>query len=107
MICSGRDVATGNFISVEFDEVIRGVSAAEPVADEAARWLAPGFIDIQVNGFAGVDFNRPDTSQHEIQRALEVILSTGVTRCLPTVITGPADDMVTCLRNLSRARRES
>jgi N-acetylglucosamine-6-phosphate deacetylase len=59
-----------------------------------------------VNGFAGVDFNIPETSQNDLQRALNLILSTGVTRCLPTVITGPPDDMIACLRNLARARRE-
>jgi N-acetylglucosamine-6-phosphate deacetylase len=102
MICSGRDTATGDFIAVEFDETIRHVQLAGP----EDRWIAPGFVDIQVNGFAGVDFNRPETSQPEIGRALDAILSTGVTRCLPTVITGPPEDMIACLRNLARARRE-
>jgi N-acetylglucosamine-6-phosphate deacetylase len=104
MICSGRDVATGDFVSVDFDETIRNVAAASGAPNDL--WIAPGFIDIQVNGFAGVDFNRTDTSQEDIGRALDLILSTGVTRCLPTVITGPADDMVVCLRNVAKARRE-
>ncbi len=104
MICSGRDTATGSFISVDFDDVINGVSPGASDSDDL--WIAPGLIDIQVNGFAGVDFNRPDTTQDDIRRALALIVSTGVTRCLPTVITGPADDMTACLRNLARARRE-
>jgi N-acetylglucosamine-6-phosphate deacetylase len=105
MICSGRDAATGEFIEVEFDEVIRSVRRAEPSGANADAWIAPGFIDIQVNGFAGVDFNRPDTPHSEIQKALDLILSTGVTRCLPTVITGPKDDMAGCLRNLAAAKK--
>src|ERR1035437_10270246 len=105
-ICSGRDTATGDFVEVEFDDVIRRVTPHEPAATERETWIAPGFIDIQVNGFAGVDFNRPDTGIDQIQQALDLIWSTGVTRCLPTVITGPADDMAACLRNLARARRE-
>jgi N-acetylglucosamine-6-phosphate deacetylase len=108
MICSGRDTATGNFVAVEFDEVIRHVSPLGPgdAPGDKGLWIAPGFVDIQVNGFAGVDFNRPDTPQCEIQRALDMILSTGVTRCLPTVITGPPGDMIVCLENLARAGRE-
>ena len=106
MICSGRNAATGYFVSVEFGEVIGKVSPAEPAGDSGDYWIAPGLIDIQVNGFGGVDFNRPDTPLADIQRALELILSTGVTRCLPTVITGPPGDMVACLRNLARARSE-
>jgi N-acetylglucosamine-6-phosphate deacetylase len=78
-------------------------SVSSPASDS---WIAPGFVDIQVNGFAGVDFNRPNVPVDQIARALDLILSTGVTRCLPTVITGPPDDMVACLRNLARARRE-
>jgi N-acetylglucosamine-6-phosphate deacetylase len=77
----------------------------ESAATEDAPWLAPGFVDIQVNGFAGVDFNNPDVSQVEIARAIERIVSTGVTRCLPTVITGGPDDMLRCLRNLREAQK--
>jgi N-acetylglucosamine-6-phosphate deacetylase len=106
MICSGRNTATGDFVAVEFDETIRSVRAADPRASQTDTWIAPGFVDIQVNGFGGVDFNRPDTPPREIRRALDLILATGVTRCLPTVITGPREDMVACLRNLARARRE-
>ena len=103
MICSGRDAATGEFLEIEFDEVIRSVRRAKSA--DADVWIAPGLVDIQVNGFAGVDFNRPQTPHSEIQKALELIVSTGVTRCLPTVITGPKDDMVGCLRNLAAAKK--
>ena len=67
-------------------------------------YLAPGFIDLQVNGFAGIDFNNPEATLGEIGRALEAIVATGVTRCLPTVITGPADAMLASLSNLYRAK---
>lgn len=104
MICSGRNFATGEFVTLEFGDVIRAIA---PGCDAPGDlWLAPGFIDIQVNGFAGVDFNRPGTPPGEIERALDLILSTGVTRCLPTVITGPPDDMLGCLRSLALARRQ-
>ena len=105
MICSARNTATGEFVSVDFDDVIRSVTPATAL-DDGGLWIAPGFIDIQVNGFAGVDFNRPGTPLPNLQRAFDLILSTGVTRCLPTVITGPPDHMLGCLRNLARARRE-
>lgn len=105
MICSGRDATTGDWIEVEFDEIIRDIRPAQPKGADNSSWIAPGFVDIQVNGFAGVDFNRPETPQTAIQNALDLILSTGVTRCLPTVITGPKDDMVACLRNLANAKR--
>jgi N-acetylglucosamine-6-phosphate deacetylase len=70
-----------------------------------ARGLdTPGFVDLQVNGFAGVDFNSPDASQAEIARAIQAIFSTGVTRFFPTVITGDPAEMRAALRNLAAAR---
>ncbi len=73
-------------------------------APEGLHFIAPGWIDLQVNGFAGVDYNSPSTPQEEIARSIEVLFSTGVTRFFPTVITGPPDDMAGALRNLSEAR---
>ena len=103
MNCSGIDVATGNFIAIEFGATIEEVRAWDGPA-EMETLLAPGFIDIQVNGFAGVDFNNPAASVDDMGRALEAILRTGVTRCLPTVITGDPDNMLACLRNLRHAQ---
>ena len=105
MICSGTDALTGQVIEVSFSRTISNVhevpaSAADPV------YLAPGFIDIQVNGFMGVDFNDPVVPLADLTLSLRAILQTGVTRCLPTVITGGPDDMLGCLRNLRRVQLE-
>jgi N-acetylglucosamine-6-phosphate deacetylase len=62
----------------------------------------PGFVDLQVNGFAGVDFNDPATSDDDVTRACEAIARTGVTRALPTLITAPLDRFTACARRLAR-----
>jgi N-acetylglucosamine-6-phosphate deacetylase len=67
-------------------------------------YRAPGFIDLQVNGFAGVDYNHPRTPHAEIARSLQAQFACGVTRLYPTVITGPREEMAACLRNLAGAR---
>lgn len=108
MNCSGIDLANGEWIEIEFDRTITEIRTPEiggqPAGD--GPYLAPGFIDIQVNGFAGVDFNNPCATSGQIGLALDTILTTGVTRCLPTVITGGPDEMLTCLRNLRAAQKE-
>jgi N-acetylglucosamine-6-phosphate deacetylase len=107
MICLGIDVATDESVALEFEQTIRSVRPAETDRLQAGTlYLAPGFVDLQVNGFAGVDFNDPDAPIDEIGRALDAMFSTGVTRCLPTVITGSADAMLASLRNLRRAQME-
>jgi N-acetylglucosamine-6-phosphate deacetylase len=60
----------------------------------------PGFFDLQVNGFAGVDFNSPGRSIDEIHRAMAALRSTGVTRCLPTLITSSLEHFAACVRPL-------
>ena len=58
----------------------------------------PGLVDIQVNGFGGVDFNSPEVSVDDVRRVLPVMKATGVTRFLPTFITGPLDRFAHCAR---------
>ncbi len=101
-ICSGTDAITGELVAVEFAETIHSIEKPEAQDDV---YLAPGFIDLQVNGFAGVDFNNPGAPLGEIGRAIQAIISTGVTRFLPTVITGPPDAMLASLCNLFRAKK--
>ncbi|MGI4944934.1 MAG: N-acetylglucosamine-6-phosphate deacetylase [Janthinobacterium lividum] len=63
-----------------------------------------GLVDLQVNGFAGVDFNAGATlTPADMDHALEAMLATGVATCLPTVITGPPDVLATRLVALDAA----
>jgi N-acetylglucosamine-6-phosphate deacetylase len=55
----------------------------------AGGLAVPGFIDVQVNGFAGVDFLAASTDEYT--RAGGAMAATGVTGYLPTLITAPPD----------------
>ncbi|HEY4360433.1 MAG TPA: amidohydrolase family protein [Bryobacteraceae bacterium] len=103
MKCTGQDAVSGESIELEFERSITHVDAVVGLA-ASEDVLAPGFIDLQVNGFAGADYNSPETSREEIAGSLRAMFSTGVTRCFPTVITGDPERMVAALRNLVRAR---
>ncbi|MGB9609849.1 MAG: N-acetylglucosamine-6-phosphate deacetylase [Bryobacteraceae bacterium] len=106
MKCSGIDALTGE--AVEITAEGGAITAVEPLlgAQRGLRWLAPGFIDLQVNGFAGADYCGPDTPQEAIAKSLEALFATGVTRIFATVITGPREAMLAAMRNLARARRQ-
>ena len=52
------------------------------------------YIDLQVNGYAGVDFNASDLTLDEFNRAARTILSDGTAQFLPTLITAPWDEML-------------
>ncbi len=51
------------------------------------RLELPGLFDLQVNGFGGIDFNAPGLTADRVCEALDRMRATGVTRCLPTLIT--------------------
>jgi N-acetylglucosamine-6-phosphate deacetylase len=62
----------------------------------AGRGIAvPGFVDLQVNGFGGVDFL--DADSDGFRRAGEALLETGVTAYLPTFITAPEEQVLAAL----------
>ncbi len=98
--CSGIDALTGLPTQLTFHDAVRSVT---PAGEPSDLYLSPGFIDLQVNGFAGVDYNNPRTPHQEIARSLRAQFATGVTRLYPTVITGAPGDMLACLRNLAAA----
>jgi N-acetylglucosamine-6-phosphate deacetylase len=99
--CFGIDALSGKGIEIEFGETIHAVRAASAPSE---TYVAPGWVDIQVNGFAGVDFNDPRAPHEEIARAVRAQFASGVTRLYPTVITGAPEDMEAALRNLARAK---
>ena len=64
---------------------------------------SPGLIDLQVNGYAGVDFNDAALTAAALDHALEAMLRSGVTACLPTLITAAEAVQAGRLAALDRA----
>jgi N-acetylglucosamine-6-phosphate deacetylase len=106
MRCKDRYIFSGDLIDVEFDRVLTHADSVLEVDSPSTTWLAPGFIDLQVNGFAGVDYNSPKASLESIAASMKAIFSSGVTRFFPTVITASPEAMHAALANLARAREQ-
>jgi N-acetylglucosamine-6-phosphate deacetylase len=77
------------------DGRITGVGLATPGGSGTA---VPGFVDLQVNGFGGVDFLDADSDGY--RRAGEALLETGVTSYLPTLITSPEQQLLASMREV-------
>lgn len=67
--------------------------------------MMDGFFDIQVNGYAGADFNSPDMTAEQLHAACERLAADGVAGILATVTTKPIDTICRCLRTLVACRR--
>lgn len=66
-------------------------------------YIAPGFFDPQVNGFAGIDFNDKDLMPEDVHHAALAISATGVTNFFPTLITASFERLVHQLKILKEA----
>jgi N-acetylglucosamine-6-phosphate deacetylase len=68
------------------DHVFRKITTdKEDILD--LPWIAPGLVDIQVNGFAGVDFNREIESDEAWRHATQQLYAHGCTGFLVALIT--------------------
>ena len=87
-----------------------GRAAGEPQQKEGAMAEAkrtvelPGLVDLQVNGFVGVDFTDPALTPDGILKAIAAIEKTGVTRFLPTLITSPLETFSASARAVVRTK---
>jgi N-acetylglucosamine-6-phosphate deacetylase len=80
-------------------EVADGLVVSVGLAPKRGGGIAvPGFVDLQVNGFGGVDFAAADADGY--RRAGEALLRSGVTAYQPTLITAPEEPLVAALREV-------
>lgn len=63
--------------------------------------VSTGYVDLQVNGFVGVDFNDTSASSEQLIQAAQALQGIGVVAALPTIITAELDSMLGCLRNIA------
>jgi N-acetylglucosamine-6-phosphate deacetylase len=104
----GWDATTGAWTETEFRagrlaEVRRAVAPKSAPPDD---FISPGWIDLQINGLAGVNFGDPDLSPSAMRTACERLWACGVTHFLPTLITDDLSRMERSLSRLAAARRD-
>jgi N-acetylglucosamine-6-phosphate deacetylase len=85
----GRRYENGEPVQIEIEgERIVSVSPAWPSgnADEWP-WIAPGFFDLQINGYGGTWFSKVGLTAEEVTATLEPHFQYGITRMCPTLVT--------------------
>ncbi len=88
------------------------IVAAAPCGSSAPAtnrcpWIAPGLIDIQVNGYAGQEFCSGKLTPEKVARVVDAMGPFGVTQFLPTVTTEGFEVLRHALATLGRACDES
>ncbi|TYZ57659.1 hypothetical protein PybrP1_012512 [[Pythium] brassicae (nom. inval.)] len=65
--------------------------AAHAVVDGGGGIVAPGFIDLQLNGGFGHDFSNPRLAPEHVLEVAQRLVATGVTAFCPTLVSSSAD----------------
>lgn len=99
----GVDAALVEGVLVPGDvEVVDGTIAAVGLPPHGGGGVAaPGFVDLQVNGVAGVDFLAAEVDDY--RRAGDALVATGVTSYQPTFVSSPETRVVAALRTMATA----
>ena len=66
-----------------------------------------GMLDLQVNGFGGIDYNNSNLDPEDFEKSLQKMLATGVTSCLPTLISASETHLKSCFQALEKGRQNS
>jgi N-acetylglucosamine-6-phosphate deacetylase len=101
---TGRDPLTGEGIclTVKYGVIID----VRPDADSENSYLSPGLIDLQVNGYCGLDLNDGQLTSEKVVALCKKLVSLGVTGFLPTLITGPESQYIDALTVIRQTREE-
>ena len=101
----GRDPASAAGIAVTIaDGRIAEIRAAE--APDDAAFIAPALVDLQVNGYGGLDLNSPDLSIGLVAELTDRLAALGTTCYQPTVITASEAAIIKALQIIAEARRK-
>lgn len=102
---TGRDPATGAVLRVDIDGGL--ISGVTRLPGTAGHWIAPGLVDLQVNGYHGFDVNEQDLRAQTVSGLVGELARAGVTTVVPTLITAPADRLLASLATIAQARKAS
>ncbi len=112
----GRSYDTGQKVCLDISAgQIARVTACSPIQDAETQrdrtqrsgkpwpWIAPGLIDIQVNGYGGQEFSSADLTVEKVDRIARQMDAFGVTRFCPTITTGRLDVLRHALKTIAEA----
>jgi N-acetylglucosamine-6-phosphate deacetylase len=85
---------------------ITGLQQSTDPETTADVYIAPGLIDVQINGYMGVDFSGPDLTVEGVRKATKALWKAGVTSYFPTIITNDIELIKRNFAVLAKARQD-
>lgn len=104
-VVAGLDPGTGRVLEVGLaDGVITALHTVDGDPAGDIDWIAPGLVDLQVNGFVGHDVNADPADPAHVIGLVHSLFGEGVTTLAPTVITGSHRQIAERLAAVAAAR---
>jgi N-acetylglucosamine-6-phosphate deacetylase len=103
LVFEGRLIEDGGAVRIVVnDGVVAGLERLErdPTSD---GWIAPGWLDLQVNGFAGHDPNAPDSGAADVVAMVRSLWQWGTAAVCPTICTQSEERILRSLRAVADA----
>lgn len=91
LVCEGGTIAA-----------VQRPGGSSPI-DLEARWIAPAFFDLQINGCGGFSFNSPELDLGQVRHVVAVCQSHGISQFFPTLITAPPEALLHGCQTLRQA----
>ncbi len=92
----------GKPVSVKIvDGKIASIKHISAKKADTGIYIAPGLIDIQMNGYMGVDFSDLNMKPEDLKLAINSLRKIGVTSFLPTVVSADPAKMKKSFQNLA------
>lgn len=89
----GNSYRNGTPIEISFSEgIIDSISETQTSIDKGL-FLGPGFTDIQVNGYGGIDYNEIQSDPMNLAGISRLLYQEGVTTHFPTIITNDPEQI--------------
>jgi N-acetylglucosamine-6-phosphate deacetylase len=104
-ILRGRRYDTAQCVEVAINGG-RVISSTLLTDDPSLPWLAPGLIDLQVNGYRGIGFNDPTLTPEKVAEVSLLMDQFGVSRYLPTLTTDSIELLAGSLATIAQAINE-
>lgn len=105
MKLKARRFDTGDVAELELtgDRIVSVRSVPPQNGTARLPWVAPGLVDIQVNGYDGQEFSSPSIEPYHVANIVRRHFAFGVTRMCPTLTTQSPDVLKHGLRAIANA----
>ena len=107
MLIRGKHYQNGELLDFYIDQgkiaSIDKPSKSNPDIGGNSFWIAPGLIDIQINGYKGYDFCGANLQVSDVHTMSNLVSEAGVTAYCPTITTNSHKTILGNLKNVAKA----